>query len=43
MDWAFDYVWDNKIMRESDYPYVGLDQVGCNIDDKKALFSISGY
>lgn len=25
MDWAFDYVWDEGIMSDKDYPYVGQD------------------
>ena len=23
MDWAFDYIWDEKIMTEEQYPYTG--------------------
>lgn len=30
-DWAFDYVWDEGIMKESDYPYI--DNSGACADD----------
>ena len=42
MDWAFDYVWDEAIMSEADYPYKGMDG-SCNADWKKGIFKVSGY
>jgi hypothetical protein len=42
MDWAFDYVWDDKIMQEKDYAYEGQDGF-CRYDSKKGVFNVNGY
>ena len=41
-DWAFDYVWDEGIMKESDYPYI--DNSGACADDyRKYVAQVTRY
>jgi len=42
MDLAFEYLKDNKIETESDYPYQGTDNE-CTHDEAKGVFSLSGF
>lgn len=42
MDYAFQYVCDNGIMAESDYPYLGID-CACQFDSAKAVVKVKSF
>jgi cathepsin L len=40
-DWAFDYIWDNGLETEADYPYGGSGF--CSDDYSKYVVSLNHY
>ena len=42
MNYAYDYILDNKLDRESSYPYRAVDQT-CNHSNKKNRYSVKSY
>eukprot|EP00350_Pseudokeronopsis_sp_OXSARD2_P007822 CAMPEP_0170540138 /NCGR_PEP_ID=MMETSP0211-20121228/157_1 /TAXON_ID=311385 /ORGANISM="Pseudokeronopsis sp., Strain OXSARD2" /LENGTH=323 /DNA_ID=CAMNT_0010842427 /DNA_START=24 /DNA_END=995 /DNA_ORIENTATION=- len=43
MDYAFEYAMENKMTRESEYPYEEDDSGACRASKHEGVFSIGGY
>ena len=41
--WAYQWLYENKMMSEADYPYIGKDQDTCSYDESKGLFEVERY
>ena len=41
--WAYQWLYENKMMTEADYPYLGTDQTTCSYDESKGLFEVERY